>query len=86
MTTASRPASALPEVIKNLLIINGLFFLAQLVFRAQSANPIFGPLEQWLALWPLGNPDLLPTDAGTFPLGSFYPWQLLTSGFLHADG
>jgi membrane associated rhomboid family serine protease len=38
---------AFPPVIKNLLIINGLVFLAQLV-------NVF-PLLEWFALWPLGK-------------------------------
>jgi membrane associated rhomboid family serine protease len=68
--TAYRPPSAfsiLPPVIKNLLIINGLFFLAQLTFEEF--------LVRWLALWPVGLPDQLPQ--------LFWPWQLVTYSFLH---
>ena len=59
--------SIFPPAIKNLLIINGLVFLAQM-------TPVLGPvLMKHLALWPLGGPDY------------FYPWQLVTYGFLHGD-
>ncbi|MBO6576973.1 MAG: rhomboid family intramembrane serine protease [Rhodothermales bacterium] len=66
--------SAFPPVIKNLLIINGLVFLAQFV---PSTNYL---LTNWFALWPLdfsGTPRLPGS-------GQFWPWQLLTYGFLHA--
>ncbi len=62
--------SILPPVIKNLLILNGLIFLAQI----DSSINLW--LTYWFALWPLdmaripGNP-------------SFWPWQLVTYGFLH---
>lgn len=59
--------SVLPPVIKNLLIINGLVFLAQLTFGDL--------LVQWLALWPVGLPAQLPQ--------LFWPWQLVTAAFLH---
>lgn len=39
---------AFPPVIKNLLIINGLVFLAQLVIN-------FGLFVGWFGLWPFGN-------------------------------
>ena len=38
---------AFPPVVKNLLIINGLVFLAQLAVNL--------PLIEWFALWPLGT-------------------------------
>lgn len=60
-----------PPVIKNLLIINGLVFLAQIVPATDSL------LTLWLALWPLDAPDLPG-------FGQFLPWQLVTYGFLHA--
>ena len=67
--------SAFPPVIKNLLIINGLVFLAQFV---PTTNAI---LTNWFALWPL---DLSPGPRlpGT---GQFWPWQLGTYAFLHAS-
>ncbi len=70
--------SAFPPVIKNLLILNGLFFLATMV------PPTAALLDKWLALWPVGNfPDLVRTPYGLRELGDFWPWQVLTYGFLH---
>jgi membrane associated rhomboid family serine protease len=78
VATAYRPPSSfglLPPVVKNLLIINGLAFLAQIAFP--------GLLERWFALWPAGVPrevlDAYPSAA------SFYPWQLVTTAFLHGS-
>ena len=66
-----------PPVIKNLLILNGLVFLAQLV-------PTTGALlEHWFALWPIGAPDIVQTPLGLRRLGDFWPWQLVTYAFLH---
>jgi membrane associated rhomboid family serine protease len=67
---AYRPPTAfsiMPPVIKNLLIVNALAFLAQLTFGDF--------LLRWFALWPAGLPDRFPQ--------LFYPWQLLTMAFLH---
>ncbi len=62
--------SVFPPVIKNLLILNGLVYLAQMVPTTQEM------LLRWFALWPLGIPDL-----PGYP--SFWPWQLVTYAFLH---
>lgn len=62
--------SVFPPVIKNLLILNGLVFLAQIV---PSTN---ATLISWFGLWPLG-------DSPIIGFGEFWPWQLLTYGFLH---
>lgn len=62
--------SVFPPVIKNLLILNGLVFLAQSVPTTQEM------LMRWFALWPLGIPD-----APGYP--SFWPWQLVSYSFLH---
>jgi membrane associated rhomboid family serine protease len=75
--------SFMPPVIKNLLIINGLVFLAQYVFAQWSGNPFFGPVERYFALWPIGAPDVVRTEYGDFAWGRFYPWQLVTCAFLH---
>ena len=61
--------SVFPPVIKNLLIINGLVFMAQLLY-----DPILVPL---FALWPLGTPFVNVPD--------FWPWQLVSYGFLHGS-
>ncbi len=63
--------SNLPPVTKALLIANGVVFLLQQLL----GDAIFAPFM----LWPLG-------DAGGDPFAmsqSFWPWQLLTYGFLH---
>ena len=57
-------------VIKNLLIINVLVLLAQ-----NAPGPLPNILTQWFALWPI---------AGARGI-DFYPWQLVTYGFMHAD-
>jgi membrane associated rhomboid family serine protease len=66
--------SILPPVIKNLLILNGLAFLAQLTFG--------NAMEQWLALWPAGVDAVLYRGQVVAP-PHFYPWQLVTTAFLH---
>lgn len=60
----------LPIIIKNLLIINGLFFLAQ-VTLSKGAVPIFS-FEDTLALH-------------AWQSELFKPWQLITHMFLHGD-
>lgn len=68
--SAYRPPTAfsmMPPVVKNLLILNGLAFLAQLSFESF--------MGEWFALWPISG--------GQFPELLFYPWQLITCGFLH---
>jgi len=64
--------SVFPPVIKNLLIINGLAFLATVSIFSYSWTPIGQALVPYLALFPFGS-------------GNFYPWQLVTYMFLHAD-
>ncbi len=61
--------SVFPPVIKNLLIINGLVFLAQI---AGDMNPGGGlyRIMYHMMLWPVGY-DV------------FWPWQLVTYGFMH---
>jgi membrane associated rhomboid family serine protease len=69
--TEFRPSrfEILPTIVKNLLIINGLFFLAQYTLGGQNASFSF---ENVFAL-----------HAWQSPL--FKPWQLLTHMFLHGD-
>lgn len=69
--TSYRPSgfmSTFPPVIKNLLIINVL------VFMAQQLPPARELLLIRFALWPLSTPGGLP---------EFLPWQLVSYGFLH---
>jgi membrane associated rhomboid family serine protease len=63
--------SVFPPVIKNLLILNGLLFLAQIVPETNNT------LIYWFGLWPLGDPPI--------PLGQFWPWQLVSYAFLHGN-
>ena len=73
--------AAIPPVVKNLLIINALAFFAQWIFRQQAGGGL-GLVEEWFALWPAGVP--LSVERPEF-FGSFWPWQLVTSAFLHGD-
>ncbi len=82
---AYRPPSSLglfPPVVKNLLILNGLAFLAQMIFQARSPEP-FDVIERLFALWPIGGPEAIRFSDGVVAFGSFGPWQLVTSAFLH---
>lgn len=69
--TQFRPTSfdVLPVVIKNLLIINGLVFLAQ--------NTLVGPM-QFFSFEDVFALHALQSDL-------FQPWQLVTHMFLHGD-
>ena len=61
----------LPPVIKNLLILNGLVYLAQMVVVATDAGSVLGGI--------LASMQLYPVDSGYFG-----PWQVLTYGFMHS--
>jgi len=58
-----------PPVVKNLLIINCLFFVAQIILPASALK---FPLEAWMALYYAGSPY-------------FRIWQLVTYMFAHAS-
>jgi membrane associated rhomboid family serine protease len=62
----------LTPVVQWLLLINGALYLAEQFF--------FEPLLIWFALWPQG---LLATGALTEGVPRFWPWQVVTYGFLH---
>lgn len=68
----STTSGAIPDVIFILLIINGVMFAAQNLL--DGPGNILGPVGAYLALWPL--------ERG---YADFYPWQLLTYGFLHGN-
>lgn len=76
--TQFRPGSfqILPVIIKNLLIINGLVFMAQLTFDGVMPNtdlaPQVGSVMDTFALHHLFSP-------------LFRPWQLLTHMFMHGS-
>lgn len=86
MPSDYRPPSAfssIPPVVKNLLILNGLAFLAQVVFDWLPAGEGggLGPVMWWGALWPVGGAEAAAAAGVAAP--SFWPWQLVTSAFLH---
>ena len=66
-----RPSSfsQLPEVVKNLLIINGLFFLATISLQESNTGI---DLVKWFGLHQFQSPD-------------FMPHQLITHFFMHAN-
>lgn len=64
--------SVFPPVIKNLLILNVLVFMAQVVPQTNEV------LITWFGLWPLGTPPIIG-------YGEFWPWQVVTYGFLHGN-
>lgn len=67
-------------MIKNLLILNALVFLAQQI------PPLMYYLDVWGSLWPLGTPDVVNVRPyGPISGVGFYLWQLVTSAFMHAD-
>lgn len=80
-----RPPSAfaaIPPVVKNLLIVNVLAFLAQFVFDTLlSPGDGYGPMMWWGALWPSGGAAAAAAQGVLAP--AFYPWQLVTTAFLH---
>jgi membrane associated rhomboid family serine protease len=69
--TQFRPTrfEVLPTIVKNLLIINGLLFLAQNTFAGPTSTFSF---EDYLALH-------------AWQSELFKPWQLITHMFLHGD-
>lgn len=71
----NRPA--IPPTVKWLLIANGLTFLMQHI------RPV---IEGWLALWPNPHAGVVMTQEGLVAVNGFYPWQLITYGFLHSSG
>ena len=82
-TTAFRPTTnLLPEVIKNLMIINGLVFLAQMILEAGGSG-VFSTIDLWFALWPIGGPEAVQFSDGVVQFGTFQPWQVVTTAFLH---
>jgi membrane associated rhomboid family serine protease len=67
----------IPPVIQTLLILNTAFFLAQGFIDAS--------LLYWFALWPLGGSELLPASPLLIQTPHFWPWQLVSYAFLHAN-
>lgn len=65
-----RTSNALPPVVKNLLIINGLVYLAQVVLSQQGIS-----LEIWGALWPIQSPY--------FKIWQLLTHMFMHGGFMH---
>ena len=77
--------SVFPPVIKNLLIINGLAYMAKFVAMATNTGAM-GWILNALALYAPGAPEIGYTIFGSVaPIPGFWPWQLVTYGFLHGD-
>lgn len=77
--------SVFPPVIKNLLILNGLLYLAKVVAVGTNAG-LLAVFLNAMALYPLGAGDVGYTIFGTVAeISGFWPWQVVTYGFLHGD-
>ena len=76
--------SVFPPVVKNLLILNGLFYLAQLAVE-MTYSDVLARFLNALALYPLGSPDAGYSifGPGVVDIPGFWPWQLVTYAFLH---
>jgi len=89
--TSYRPPtqfSVMPPVIKNLLILNLLFFLAQ--FVASETLPSTSPLASvlnYLALYPPGVDQglTLLSEGRMAEMPGFWVWQLVSYSFLHGS-
>jgi len=89
--TSYRPPtrfSVMPAVIKNLLILNGLFFLAQFVAgNTLSSSSLLATVLNYLALYPPGAPEqgalIVSSQLGSTP--GFWPWQMISYSFLHGS-
>ncbi len=70
-----------PPVIKNLLIINGVVFLAQILMQniTFSGYPAAAIFNKWFALNPMNIQGY-----SNWPF-NFQVWQLITYQFMHAD-
>lgn len=75
----------MPPVVKNLLIINVIVFFAMYgLTMGGPYTPIGAWMHEWMALWPAGTPDLARGPrGGIVAVPQFYPWQLVTSAFMH---
>ncbi|RMH61799.1 MAG: rhomboid family intramembrane serine protease [Bacteroidetes bacterium] len=77
--------SVFPPIIKNLLILNGLFYMAKMVAIYTNAIGLAQVLN-WMALYAPGAPAVGYTIFGTMTtIPGFWPWQLVTYAFLHGD-
>lgn len=89
MSTAYRPSTSFmlfPPVIKNLLIINGILFLAQMVAQMTGANGLAYVLNA-MALYAPGGGEYGYSifGPGLIEVPGFQPWQMITYSFLHGS-
>ncbi len=89
MTNAYRPSTSFtlfPPVIKNLLILNGLFFLAQMVAQMTHAVGLAQILNA-MALYAPGGGQYGYSifGPGLIEVPGFLPWQMVTYAFLHGS-
>ena len=84
-TQPSLSFSFFPPVIKNLLIINALMYLAQQVAARTGAVDLAIVLNA-MALYPPGAGEYGSSIFGTtgVPIPGFWPWQMVTYSFLHS--
>ncbi len=76
--------SVMPPVIKNLLIINGLFFMAKFVAGATlQETSLLAEVLNYLALYPPGVGDYGITLFTRGEIPGFWIWQPITYSFLH---
>lgn len=78
----------MPPLIKNLLILNGLLFLAQFVAaNTLSTSSLLATVLNYLALYPPGGPEqgvlIVSGQVGSAP--GFWPWQMISYSFLHGS-
>jgi len=90
--TSYRPPtqfSVMPPVIKNLLILNGLFFLGQFVAQATLAeSSLLAHVLNYLALYPPTGAEqglTLFSRGRVAAIPGFWPWQIVSYSFLHGS-
>jgi membrane associated rhomboid family serine protease len=65
-----------PPVALILISINVLVFLI-----SAASNSLFS----WFALWPVGSPEIMQVGNQVLKVPTFWPWQLISYGFLHGS-
>lgn len=79
----------MPPVIKNLLILNALFFLGQFVAQATLAeSALLARVLNYLALYPPTGAEqglTLFSQGRLANIPGFWPWQLISYSFLHGS-
>lgn len=63
-----------------------VLLIANIIVYLLEQSPAAGDaLVRWMALWPTGTPDSIETLRGLAQVPQFFPWQLVTYGFLHGS-